>query len=90
MPEKDYRQVVNEGAERCTFYARFSSPRQKRSSIADQFRNCKEGAEEKGWVVVEECIRSDEEKSGTSLFGRQGLQDLLAFAKQKPRPSMSS
>ena len=90
MPEKDYRQVVNEGAERCTFYARYSSPRQKRSSIADQFRNCKEGAEEKGWVVVEECIRSDEEKSGTSLFGRQGLQDLLAFAKQKPRPSMSS
>jgi site-specific DNA recombinase len=86
MPEKDYGQAVNEGPERCTFYGRYSSSRQKRASITDQFRNCREGAEEKGWAVVEECIRSDEEKSGTSLFGRQGLQDLLAFAKQKPRP----
>jgi len=86
MPEKDYGQAVNDGPERCTFYARYSSPRQKRASIADQFRNCREGAEEKGWVVVEECIRSDEAKSGKSMFGRRGLQDLLALAKQKPRP----
>jgi site-specific DNA recombinase len=86
MPKKDYVQTANEGPERCTLYGRYSSSHQRRASIPDQFRNGREGAAEKGWVVVEECIRSDEEKSGTSLFGRQGLQDLLVFAKQKPRP----
>jgi DNA invertase Pin-like site-specific DNA recombinase len=75
-----------DGRIRCAIYARYSSEHQKLSSIEDQIRNCREAAAKKGWVVVEEYIFADREKTGTTMHGRTGLQSLMAVAKTKPRP----
>jgi site-specific DNA recombinase len=71
---------------RCAIYARYSSDNQRKSSIEDQVRNCREIAERKGWVVLESAIYTDIEKSGTTLYGRDALQAAVAAAKLKPRP----
>jgi DNA invertase Pin-like site-specific DNA recombinase len=73
------------GRVRCAIYARYSSDNQRQSSIEDQIRNCREAAARKGWVVVEEYIFSDSEKTGTTMHGRSGLQTLMALAKTKPK-----
>jgi len=75
-----------DGRERGAFYARYSNPRQRRASIEDQFRNCQEAADEKRWLVLPEYHRADEAKTGVTLEGRKGIQELLALANQKPRP----
>ena len=75
-----------DGRIRCAIYARYSSEKQHQSSIEDQIRNCREAAAKKGWVVVEEYIFWDSEKTGTTMHGRSGLQSLMAAAKTKPRP----
>jgi len=75
-----------DGRERGAFYARYSNPRQRRASIKDQFRNCQEAADEKRWLVLPEYHRADEAKTGVTLEGRKGIQELLALANQKPRP----
>jgi hypothetical protein len=49
-------------------------PTTRQSSIEDQIRNCREAAARKGWVVIEEYIFSDSEKTGTTMHGRSGLQ----------------
>jgi site-specific DNA recombinase len=75
-----------DGRIRCAIYARYSSDNQRQSSIEDQIRNCREAAAKKGWVVVEEYIFWDSEKTGTTMHGRSGLQSLMTLAKTKPRP----
>jgi DNA invertase Pin-like site-specific DNA recombinase len=77
---------VTDGRLRWVFYGRYSGKRQKRASIVDQRRNCTEAADAEGWVAVLESFRADEEKAGTTLFGRDGIQDLIAMVKQVPRP----
>lgn len=71
---------------RVAIYARYSSDLQRPSSIEDQVRQCTESAERNGWVVAEKYIRSDEAKSGRTLVGRHGLEELVRLAEQKPRP----
>ena len=71
---------------RCAIYARYSSKLQSPTSIEDQIRNCRRAAEEKGWVVMDEYIRSDSELTGRTKFGRDGFLELIQFAKQRPLP----
>jgi DNA invertase Pin-like site-specific DNA recombinase len=71
---------------RCAVYTRYSSDLQRPASSEDQIRNCRAGAREKGWTVLEEFIRSDEEQTGRTMVGREGLADLMRLAKQRPRP----
>ena len=71
---------------RVAIYARYSSDLQRPSSIDDQIRQCRDAAARKGWVVVDEFIRSDEAVSGRSLVGRNGLDELVTLAEQTPRP----
>jgi site-specific DNA recombinase len=71
---------------RCAVYARYSSDLQRESSVEDQIRKCRTFAESKGWFVLEEYVRSDQEISGASLAGRPALGFLLAAAKRHSRP----
>lgn len=71
---------------RCAIYTRFSCRNSRDSSIEDQERQCRAGAQTKGWTVLDQYVRADEGKSGTTLEGRYGLQELVALAKTKPRP----
>lgn len=71
---------------RCAVYTRYSSALQSETSSEDQIRNCRTLAEQEGWDVLDECIRSDEELTGRTLVGREGLADLLRLAQQRPRP----
>ena len=71
---------------RCAVYTRYSSDLQSETSSEDQIRNCRTLAQQKGWDVLDEYIRSDEELTGRTLFGREGLADLLRLAQQRPRP----
>jgi len=71
---------------RCAVYARYSSDLQRPTSSQDQIRNCRAGAGEKGWVVLDEFIRCDEELTGRTMVGRDGLADLMRLAKQRPKP----
>jgi DNA invertase Pin-like site-specific DNA recombinase len=71
---------------RCAAYTRYSSDMQSSTSSEDQLRNCHALANEKGWGVLDEYVRSDEELTGRTLVGREGLADLLRLAQQRPRP----
>jgi site-specific DNA recombinase len=71
---------------RCAMYTRYSSDLQRPASSEDQIRNCRAGAREKGWTVLDAFIRSDEEQTGRTMVGREGLADLMRLAKQRPRP----
>ena len=71
---------------RVAIYTRFSSKMQRETSTEDQIRECREAAKRQGWIVLDEFIRSDEAKSGQSLFGRDGLDDLMKLAQQKDCP----
>lgn len=59
---------------------------QRDSSIEDQIRKCREFAELRGWIVVEDYVRFDEAISAASLAQRVALQSLIEDAKQRPRP----
>jgi DNA invertase Pin-like site-specific DNA recombinase len=59
---------------------------QRETSTEDQIRECREGAQKQGWIVMDEFIRSDEAKSGQSLLGRDGLEELVNLAQQKDCP----
>ena len=60
-------------------YARYSSELQKDSSIEDQQRLCRRFAEREGYDITAEY--SDRALSGSTLFGREGIHELLAAAK---------
>jgi DNA invertase Pin-like site-specific DNA recombinase len=70
---------------RCAIYTRYSSEQQRKTSTEDQIRNCKAFAHKKGWAVLEEFIRSDEELTGRTIVGRKGLADLIRLAKQRTK-----
>lgn len=61
---------------RAITYARFSTDQQTESSITDQFRVCRQHAEQRGWQVAAE--HSDEGISGAALGNRPGVQATLA------------
>ncbi len=45
---------------RCAIYSRFSSDRQRPTSLADQVRMCRTYAERQGWSVLDDHLYSDE------------------------------
>lgn len=64
---------------RAALYARYSSDRQRETSIADQLRGCRDRAAREGWPVV--ATHSDEAVSAsTPVALRQGGKALLADA----------
>jgi site-specific DNA recombinase len=70
---------------RCAAYARYSSDRQSPASIQDQLRECREYAEQQGWVFVEGHVYADEALSGAGA-DRPELVRLLKAASATPRP----
>jgi DNA invertase Pin-like site-specific DNA recombinase len=86
--EKSNQLAAADGSQkiRCAVYTRYSSDLQRPASSEDQIRNCRAGAREKGWTVLDEFIRSDEEQTGRTMIGREGLADLMRLAKQRPKP----
>jgi site-specific DNA recombinase len=64
---------------RAATYARFSTDLQRDASITDQQALCRRYAERNGLEIVRGY--SDSAKSGASLYGRDGLQDLMADTK---------
>lgn len=74
------------GLSRAAIYTRYSSHMQNKRSTDDQVFQCNEAASQNGWTVDDAHVRSDEEKTGRTLHGRNGLADLLDLAKTKPRP----
>ena len=75
-------------ANRFAIYARTASEPQTgdSTSVDLQIRKCKDMAQKNGWTIVEDCIRADRVKSGSSLHECSGLQELIALAATKPRP----
>jgi site-specific DNA recombinase len=70
---------------RCAVYARFSSEKQSPLSIEDQVRKCRQYAEQRGWLVLESHIYSDQAISGAT-DDRFGLRRMLAVTTSKGRP----
>ena len=58
---------------RCAVYTRYSSDLQNPTSSEDQIRNCRAAAKDRGWDVLDEYIRCDEELTGRTMVGREGL-----------------
>jgi DNA invertase Pin-like site-specific DNA recombinase len=86
MNTKDSRSSSS-GAILCAIYARQAATEQSGSStVADQLDRCRKAAQENGWSVVEDFIRTDVGRSGTSIEGRTGLKELMALAATRPRP----
>jgi site-specific DNA recombinase len=71
---------------RCAIYARYSSDLQRESSAEDQIRRCRTFAGTKGWFVLDEYVRRDEEITGATLAGRPALKSLIEAAKRRPLP----
>ena len=67
-------------------YARYSSDLQRDSSIEDQNRKCRTLADLRGWIVLDEYVRSDEEITGATLAARPALRSLIENAKRRPQP----
>ena len=78
-------QAVQE-LQRCAIYARYSSAKQRESSIEDQVRKCREYAARQNWTILDDFIRSDQEITGAVYEERSGLQSLMNSAGQNPRP----
>jgi site-specific DNA recombinase len=70
---------------RYAIYARYSSDLQRQTSIADQIRKCYEFGQAQGWVLVKNCIYTDEAFSGVSTE-RPGFQRMLQAALQPHCP----
>jgi site-specific DNA recombinase len=72
--------------QRVAIYTRYSSNMQRPASLADQERNCRKYADEKGWTVLDRYVRSDAAKTGKMLRNRHALESLIIEAEHKPRP----
>ena len=70
---------------RCAAYARYSSDLQSPLSIEDQLRICREYAQSRGFVFLEEHVYVDEALSGVGA-DRPGLGRLLDAALSHARP----
>src|SRR5579862_7786657 len=72
---------------RCAVYARAGAQSQLGNNSAEQqIERCRNAARDKGWNVVEDCVRTDCGKSGLSMQGRSGLQELITLTATRPRP----
>ncbi len=65
-------------ARRAAIYARFSTELQRDRSIEDQVALCRQHAHAQGLSVV--ATYEDRARSGASIFGRDGLERMLAAA----------
>src|SRR5262245_25461245 len=65
---------------RVAFYGRFSSDKQKDSSIEDQYRNCEQRASREGWTIT--ARYADRAISGTTTE-RKEYQQMVDDAKAK-------
>ena len=74
----------NSSAMRYAIYARYSSDLQRQSSIEDQIRKCQDFGQRQSWVLVRDCIYTDEAIAGASME-RPGLQRML-HAALAPHP----
>jgi DNA invertase Pin-like site-specific DNA recombinase len=70
---------------RCAAYARYSSDRQSPASIQDQLRKCREFAEQKNWIFLDEHIYTDEAISGAGS-DRPAFQRLIQVATVRSLP----
>ena len=70
--------------QRCAVYARFSTDKQRQSSIGDQVRRCRDYIEREGGQLNEALVFQDEALSGSSMI-RPGLQRLMAASTGTPR-----
>ncbi len=78
--EKESRRGANKM--RVAFYGRFSSDKQKDSSIDQQYRNCERFAEREGWTIAQRY--EDRAISGSKgEDGRPGYKQMLTEAKAK-------
>jgi site-specific DNA recombinase len=68
---------------RVAVYARFSSDRQRETSIDDQVRRCREFVEREGGAVAAERLFTDYATSGASL-ARTGFEALMSLVDAKP------
>ena len=66
---------------RTAVYARFSSELQQERSIDDQFAVCRNYAIKNNLNVVSSF--ADRARSGSSIYGRDGLMELLSAAREK-------
>jgi site-specific DNA recombinase len=78
-----YTLALPGGQVSCALYARYSSDNQRVASIEDQIRICRVIAAEKGWVLLEDHIYIDEERTGRTITGRSGFQAMMEMAKRK-------
>jgi DNA invertase Pin-like site-specific DNA recombinase len=80
--------VSSNGSIRCAIYARTATTTATEidAAIVEQIDRCREAAKKNGWTVVEDCIRIDRGRSGISMKGRNGLNELIALAATRPRP----
>jgi site-specific DNA recombinase len=61
-------------------YARYSSDLQNDRSCEDQIRLCREFASRNGYSVADGAVYQDAAKSGASLFGRDGVLDMVEMS----------
>lgn len=66
---------------RAALYARYSTDLQNERSVDDQFALCRSYADRERLAVT--ATFADHAKSGASIFGRQGLLDMLAKARDR-------
>jgi DNA invertase Pin-like site-specific DNA recombinase len=68
---------------RIALYARYSSDRQRETSIDDQVRRCREYIEREGGVLADDTVFTDYAVSGSSL-ARAGFEALMRLVTAKP------
>ena len=66
---------------RAAIYARFSTELQRDRSINDQMALCRAHAERAGLCTV--ATYHDSARSGASVFGRDGLEQMMEHAREK-------
>ena len=71
---------------RASAYARYSSDRQRETSIDDQVAATQRYAAQRDWALCADHVYRDAGISGASLEGRPGIQALLQAASRTPRP----
>lgn len=64
-------------------YARYSSDRQKESSIDDQIADCRELANREGYTIDDKLIFCDDAITGTSRDGRDGMAELVDAVRSR-------
>ncbi|MBI4829225.1 MAG: recombinase family protein [Nitrospinae bacterium] len=74
------------GSFSCAVYARYSSTRQRATSIEDQIRVCRRFAQERSWEILENHIYTDQAVTGSFIAPREGLKQMLAIATSGSAP----